>query len=166
MTLLGRYLLLSAFCLTYLAPISIQHFITSFDLTWILIYNKGRCLLQSGFSLTYLVGTSIQHLVTSFVLTTILIFNLVTLLAINLASVLLISIQHFVASFNLSLIGRNLYGMETSYLKFIGYPYVPHPDQTMIFLLSSYCYLKLKLRKIVNAPPLWGVGYIGVSNKL
>ena len=119
--------------LTLLLHISIQHLITSFDLTWILIYNlvtlKGRCKLQSGFSLTYLAGISIQHLVTSFVLTTILIFNLVTLLAINLASVLLISIQHFVASFNLSLIGRNLYGMETSYLKFIGYPYVPHPPK-------------------------------------
>ena len=71
-----------------------------------------------------------------------------------------ISIQHFVASFHLSLIVRNLYGMETSYLKLIGYSYVPHADQTLIFLLSSYCYLKLKFRKIVNAPPLRGVARV------
>ena len=35
--------------------------------------------------------------------------------------------------------------MEISYSKLIEYPCVPNPDQTMVFLLASYFYLKLKL---------------------
>ena len=119
---------------------------------------RVRCLLLSAFGLAY------QHLKTSSDLTSILIYNLLgrylLLSAFRLSYLAPISIQHFVASFHLSLIVRNLYGMETSYLKLIGYSYVPHADQTMIFLLSSYCYLKLKFRKIVNAPPLRGVARV------